>query len=203
MALDATSGDPLTIQSLDAAAEIARMRKSADRRRRATRAGDRTRRRHTGAPNPVGGSSLSGGRPGAGPALLEETVEQGPAGILRAEALSLLAVVRLYEDGFLEAATLLERGLGAAAGSPALRLQMLVTLSFALFNAGQPDAALRRVEDAVTSATRLGQPNLAQSGARHSGNAAVHTRRRAGPAHPATRTRVGGPPSEHSDGLAP
>jgi DNA-binding CsgD family transcriptional regulator len=74
--------------------------------------------------------------------------------------LCLLAIVRLSDDSFLEAAGLLERGLGETGDDLALRVQMLVTQSFARFNAGLLAAAVNSVEDAVSDAARLGQSHL-------------------------------------------
>ena len=104
-------------------------------------------------------TSTPGTLGGPGPAL-EKTIKQLGAGTLRAAALCLLAVVRLFDDSFLEATGLLERGLAETGADLALRVQMLVTLSFALVNTGQLAAAVTRIEDAVTNAARLGQPHL-------------------------------------------
>jgi predicted ATPase len=113
LALAATSGDQVTLQALDTAAESARMRgapaaaaelmelaiglggDTADRRLRAALhhfdAGDQERA-HT---------------------VLEETIEQLAPGDQRAEALIRLAVIRAYGDGFFEAAPLLQRARSA------------------------------------------------------------------------------------------
>jgi ATP/maltotriose-dependent transcriptional regulator MalT len=103
---------------------------------------------------------VDAGDPGRARAVLEKTIKYLGAGTLRAAALCLLAIVRLFDDSFLEATGLLERGLGETGDDLALRVQMLVTLSFALVNVGQLAAAVSRVEDAVTNAARLGQPHL-------------------------------------------
>ena len=114
LALAATSGDQVTLQALDTAAESARTRgapaaaaelmdlaiglggDTADRRLRSALhhfdAGDQERAR----------------------AVLEETIERLEPGDRRAEALTRLAVVRLHGDGFFEAARLLQRALSEA-----------------------------------------------------------------------------------------
>jgi len=160
LALATVTGDPRTLQSLDAAAEMAQIRgapaaaaelldlsiglggDTAERRIRAAR-------HHFDAEDP-----------GRARALLEETIKRCAPGTLRAQALNMLAVVRLCDDSFLEAARLLELARGEAGDDLALRVQTLVTLSYALVNSGQPEAGLRTIEDAVKHATRLGQPHL-------------------------------------------
>ncbi|MDT5283721.1 MAG: hypothetical protein QOJ20_4916 [Mycobacterium sp.] len=160
LALAATSGDQITLRALDTAAESARVRgapaaaaelvdlaiglggDTADRRLRSALhhfdAGDQERAR----------------------AVLEETIERLESGDRRAEALTRLAVVRLYGDGFFEAARLLQRALSEAdAGSP-LRVQILITLAFALLHANQPGASVQNAEEAVAQAERLDQPHL-------------------------------------------
>jgi ATP/maltotriose-dependent transcriptional regulator MalT len=103
---------------------------------------------------------MDAGDPGRARAVLEQTIDQLEAGPLRAAALCLLAIVRLFDDSFVQAAALLERGLDETGDDLALRVQMLVTLSFAQFNAGLLAAAVTSAEDAVTDATRLGHPHL-------------------------------------------
>ena len=58
------------------------------------------------------------------------------------------------------AAALLQRGLAETEDDLALRVLVRVTLAFARFNAGQLPSALEIGEEAVTDATRLGQPHL-------------------------------------------
>ena len=73
--------------------------------------------------------------------MLEETIEQLEPGDMRAEALIRLAVVRLYGDGFFEGARLLQRALSEADADSPLRVQILITLAYALLHANQPGAA--------------------------------------------------------------
>jgi DNA-binding CsgD family transcriptional regulator len=68
--------------------------------------------------------------------------------------------VRLLDDSFLEAARLLESVLDDAAALPALRAQMLITLSFALFNGDETAPALSRAQEAVATAESANAPAL-------------------------------------------
>jgi ATP/maltotriose-dependent transcriptional regulator MalT len=160
LALAATSGDQVTLQALDTAAESARIRgapaaaaelmdlaiglggDTADRRLRSALhhfdAGDQERAR----------------------AVLEETIERLGPGDRRAEALTRLAVVRLYGDGFFEAARLLQRALSEADPDSPLRVQILITLAFALLHANEPRTSVQMAEDAVAQAERLDEPHL-------------------------------------------
>lgn len=160
MALAATSADPVTLQVLDEAAQTARIRgapaAAAELLDFAIGLGGDTPERQIQSAS----HHLDAGDPGRARAVLEKTIKQLGAGTLRAAALCLLAVVRLFDDSFLEATGLLERGLAETGADLALRVQMLVTLSFALVNTGQLAAAVTRIEDAVTNAARLGQPHL-------------------------------------------
>jgi DNA-binding NarL/FixJ family response regulator len=92
--------------------------------------------------------------------MLENTVDTLTQSPLRAEALCVLAGVRLFDDSFVEAASLAKRALAEAAGELALRVQTLVTLSLALLNTGRFKAALRSAEEAVTDAGQLDDPRL-------------------------------------------
>ena len=160
LALASTSGDQVTLRALDTAAESARVRgapvaaaelmdlaiglggDTADRRLRSALhhfdAGDHERSR----------------------AVLEETIEQLAPGDLRAEALTRLAVVRLYGDGFFEGASLLQRALGEVHPDSPLRAQILITLAYALLQANRAEASVQMAEEAVAQAERLDQSHL-------------------------------------------
>jgi ATP/maltotriose-dependent transcriptional regulator MalT len=159
LALAATSADPVTLQVLDEAAQTARIRgapaAAAELLDLAIGLGGDTPERQIRSAT----HHLDAGDPGRARAVLEKTIKHLGAGTLRAAALCLLAIVGLSDD-FLEAAGLLERGLAETGDELALRVQMLVTLSFARFNAGLLAAAVNSVKDAVTDAARLGQPHL-------------------------------------------
>ncbi|MGD1348668.1 AAA family ATPase [Mycobacterium seoulense] len=155
LALSDTTGEQQTIAALDAAAEIARGRgapaAAAELLELAIGLGaDEPDRRIRCATYYFDASDPAHARQ-----VLDEVVAELPAGSMRAEALLQLGLVRLYDDSFLDAAELLEAGLLDSAGDPGVRVRILITLSFALLNAGRPDEAYQRVEQAVAEAERL------------------------------------------------
>jgi DNA-binding CsgD family transcriptional regulator len=160
LALSDATGEPETIKALDAAAEIAQARgapaAAAELLQLAISLGaDDPARRILCATHYFAASD-----PGRARQLLQAVVDDLPAGPLRAEALYQLALVRFYDDGFAEAAELLESGLPDCGADDALRVRMLIMLSYALFNAAQPERALDHVQQAVTEAERLGISSL-------------------------------------------
>ncbi len=160
LALAATSGDHVTLGALDAAAESARVRgapaAAAELMDLAIGlGGDTAERRLRSALHHFD----AGDQERAG-VVLEETVEMLPPGNQRAEALSRLAIVRLYGDGFLETSRLLQRALHDADDDSPLRVQILITLGYALLNANQAEAGLHTATEAVASAEQLGEPQL-------------------------------------------
>ncbi|MHA7666151.1 helix-turn-helix transcriptional regulator [Mycolicibacterium sp. HS_4_1] len=159
LALSDPSGKPETIVALDSAAEIAcsrgapaaaaemlelAMSLGADSEKREIRcaefyffAGDSQRAR----------------------VLLESVIGRVTSRDLRAEALSLLAVVRLYGDGLIEAMELLQRALDEVDDRLPLRVPILVTLAYAQYNAGRLEFAVNTADEAVVCAERLGEPS--------------------------------------------
>jgi ATP/maltotriose-dependent transcriptional regulator MalT len=160
LALSDATGEPQTIHALDNAAEIARARgapaAAAELLELAIGLGadDPFRRLRCAA------AYSAASDPGRAREVLGDIVKDLPPGPLRAEALHQLVVVRVSGDSFSEAADVLERALVETGDDLALHIQMLITLSFARFNAGQLLDAVNSVEDAVTEATRIGQPHL-------------------------------------------
>ena len=160
LALGATRGDAMTLNALDAAAASAHTRgapaAAAELLELAMRLGGDTpeRRIQTAAYH------FDAGDPTRARSLLEEAVTQMPAGGPRAEAIHTLALVRLYDDSFAEAADLLERGLEVTADDAALRVRMLITLALAAVNARGVPAGVRIAEEAVTNAVDVGDPGL-------------------------------------------
>jgi DNA-binding CsgD family transcriptional regulator len=160
LALGATNADPLTLGALDTAAESTRNRgapaAAAELLDLALRLGGDTpqRRMRSAAYHFDAGDPIRAGT------LLGETIEGLTPGVLRAEALCQLAVVRVFDDSFLEAVDLLQRALRETEGNFTLRVQTLVALSWALVNAGHLGAAVDTVEDAVAGAEQLAQPDL-------------------------------------------
>ena len=92
--------------------------------------------------------------------LLEATVAALPAGPQRAEAMSRLAAVAVFDSNFAQAADLLVRALDEVGDDTTLRAQLLVTLAFAQFNIGDMTGAADTVESAVAAATVADQPEL-------------------------------------------
>ena len=160
LALGATRGDLTILRALDGAAASASTRGAPDAAAELLElamqlGGDTPQRRIEAAAH-----HFDAGDPGRARSLLEETTSQMQAGPARAAALHLLALVRLYGDSWGEAAELLKQGLGEAAENVPLRVQMLVTLAFALVNTGDMPGALTTADDAVTDARELGHPPL-------------------------------------------
>jgi DNA-binding CsgD family transcriptional regulator len=160
LALAATSADPLTLQSLDAAAEMAGIRGAPEAAAELLDLaigldGGTVQRQIRSASYHFNAGELERPR-----AVLEQMIETLAPGVLLAEALTLLAAVRLLDGSFLIAARLLERALLETEVDLAFRVQTTVTLSFALLNVGDLDGAARCIEDAVAQASSLGAPNV-------------------------------------------
>lgn len=159
MALAAAAGDELTLSSLDTASELARSRGAPAAAAELLElaiglGGDTPERRIRSA-----AYHFNAGETGRARVVLQETIARLDPGRHRAEAFSLLGFVHLFDDGFVEAADVLTRALGEAGDDLALRTRVLITLSYARYNAGRFGAATRSIEDAVTHAERLGQPH--------------------------------------------
>ena len=156
----ATRADRETLQTLDEAAELARIRgaptAAAELLELAIGLGGDTSERRI----QLADYHFAAGNAGRARALLEETIDKPIPPTLRAHALSLLGVIAVFDEGFADAEALLQRALSEAPAAPAWRVQILVTLSFAQTNTGQIDAALATIEDAVREATILGQSHL-------------------------------------------
>lgn len=160
LALAATTGDPATLTALDTAADIARRRGAPEAAAEMltlalTLGGDTPQRRIQ-----LAGLHFNTGDTERARHLLERTVSEIGPGELRANALYLLAMVRMFDDSFVEAATVLERGLDEVGDIPPLRVQMLITLAFARFNAGLLAPAIVSIGDAVNGAEQCGSANL-------------------------------------------
>ena len=160
LALSDATGQPHTIQALDTAAEITRSRgapaAAAELLELAIGLGGNDPHRQIRC----AACYFAASDPGRAGQILEAVVADLPAGSLRAEALHQLVVVRVSGDSFASATGLLERGLAETGDDLSLRVQMLVTLSFAHFNAGQLLDAVNSVEQAVTAAALLGRADL-------------------------------------------
>jgi ATP/maltotriose-dependent transcriptional regulator MalT len=163
LALAATSADTATIAALDAAATSARSRgapaAAAELFDLAIALGDDRPERQIAS----AGCHLDASNSDRARALLEPAIGRLSPGPLRAQAITLLAVVRMYADSFAESAVLLERAVDDTAGNPALAVHVLVMLSYALISTRRTEATAT-VEEAVAKATALGpSPLLSQA----------------------------------------
>jgi tetratricopeptide (TPR) repeat protein len=160
LALASTTDDPETLETLDAAAASAQARgapaAAAELLELAIALGGDTPERRIR----LAGHCFDGGDPGRARALLERATAEMQPGPLRAEALNSLAIVRFVDDGYPDASHLLQRALTEDEPDPALRIPMLTTLAYILFNTGAPDEAWLHAEEAVTRAEKLGVPGL-------------------------------------------
>lgn len=161
LALAAVSGDPSTLEALDTAAELARSRGApAAAAELVTLAiglgGDTPRRRIHCA-----GHHFNAGDLGWARSLLQDTIDRlEPGHPLRAEALSQLAAVCLYDDSFAEGAAVVARALAEVGDNQILRAQLVVMLAQSQLNTGDLAGAIANLDDAVAGATGLNQPQL-------------------------------------------
>lgn len=160
LALASTTGDAETLAALDDAAAAADARgapaAAAELLELAIALGGDTAERRIR----LAGHCFDGGEPARAKALLERAIPDLRPGPLRAHALHSLAIVRFNDDGYLQASQLLRRALDEDEPDPALRIRLLTTLAHTLFNAGEPDAAWRCADEAVTHAEPLDAPGL-------------------------------------------
>jgi len=160
LALAACGDDPRAVASLDAAAEMAGIRGAPAAAAElldlaAGLGGDTSERRIRSARY-----HFSSGDARRARVLLGASIASSAPGPLRAEALGLLGVMEILEGSLTEATGLLKRALGDSGDDLELQARIQVPLSLALFNVGDRVAAARSADDAVSSATRGGQPHL-------------------------------------------
>jgi ATP/maltotriose-dependent transcriptional regulator MalT len=163
LALAATSADAATIEALDAAATSARSRgapaAAAELLDLAIALGDDRPERQIAS----AGCHLDASNSDRARALLEPAIGRLSPGPLRAQAITLLAVVRMYADSFAESAVLLQRAVDDTVGDPALAVHVLVMLSYALISTRGTEATAT-VDEAVAKASALGpSPLLSQA----------------------------------------
>jgi DNA-binding CsgD family transcriptional regulator len=156
LALAETSGESETVAALDAAAEIACNRgapaAAAELLELAFRLdADDPQRKIRCATHYFDASD-----PGRARQMLDAVVATQPPGVIRAEALHRLGLVRLHDDSFPEAAEVLEAAVRDSGTDIGLRVRVLISLSYALLNAGRFGDAYQRVQQAVTDAERHG-----------------------------------------------
>jgi DNA-binding CsgD family transcriptional regulator len=155
LALADPAGEAETLEALDTAADIARGRgaptAAAELLQLAIGLGGATGRRIQ-----LAECLFDAGDPYQACAILEEAVSVLAPGASRAEALQLLALVRLHTDSFLEAAELGRRALAdISSDESALRVNIMTCLAFAEVNTGATVVALRTISDAIDVAERL------------------------------------------------
>lgn len=92
--------------------------------------------------------------------ILEETIAKLEPGPLRAQALSLLGPVRIFDDSFVEGVAAMGRALDETTDNLALRVPTLVSMLMPMFNTGQLAAAAHLADGAVADASALGNPLL-------------------------------------------
>ena len=160
LALAATQADSTTLDALDVAAESARRRgapeTSAELIALAIRLGGDTPERRVR----LAGYHFNAGDSEQARVLLEKTVDAIPAGPLRARAMYLLGVVRMFNDSFPDSVEVLRKALGDVGSEDVLRVEVLVILAFAETNVGLADDALVSVSEAIALAEQHGMPNL-------------------------------------------
>jgi DNA-binding CsgD family transcriptional regulator len=92
--------------------------------------------------------------------ILERIVSTGASAYVHAEALGLLGLWNLLDGSSRDAANQLERAAAEVAEDQKLLAQILVALSFARLNIHAFDGAAHAADQAVTVATRSGEPQL-------------------------------------------
>ncbi|OBB67853.1 LuxR family transcriptional regulator [Mycobacterium sp. 852014-50255_SCH5639931] len=160
LALAATHADAATVDALDAAAQLASRRGAP-----AAAAEFMELARELGADSSERQIRCAAFHFNAGDAarardILEHTIGSPAPAHVHAEALSLLGLWSLLDGSSRDAAALLQRAVAGAAEDDELLVQILVPLSFARLNIREFDGAARAVHEAVTTATRLGEPRL-------------------------------------------
>ncbi|MDQ1495892.1 MAG: hypothetical protein QOG69_2375 [Actinomycetota bacterium] len=160
LALAATHGDAATLDALDAAAQLASRRGAP-----AAAAEFMELASELGANGPerqirCAAFHFNAGDAARARAILEQIISAPAPPHVHAQALSLLGLWTLLDGSSRDAAALLERAVAGAAEDDRLLVEILVPLSFARLNTRDFDGATRAVDEAVTTASRLGEPGL-------------------------------------------
>ena len=160
LALATVTDDQATVEALDTAAELARVRgapiAAAELLGLAMRLGGDTPDRQIRAAV----HHFNAGEAVRARALLNHIIEQPTPKSLQAAALRLLGLWSLLDGSSREAAELLDQALSDAGDDLALRVQILVPLAYVRFNVRRLDDAASCIADAVRTAERIGQPQL-------------------------------------------
>ncbi|MGE2689682.1 AAA family ATPase [Mycolicibacterium pulveris] len=160
LALAATMGDAETLRALDDAAASAHARgapaAAAELLNLAIQLGGDTHQRRI----LLATHTFDAGDPARARTLLEQSIAALKPGPLRAQARLSLAFVRFMADGYVEGRHLLAQALDEDTPDGPLRVSISIALAYALYMTGQPEAAWRLGEDAVSHAEPLGDPVL-------------------------------------------
>jgi DNA-binding CsgD family transcriptional regulator len=160
LALAATHGDTATLESLDAAAETARVRGAPVAAAELIDlaiglGGDTAQRRILSAAYHFNAGDAVRAR-----AELSYLIEDHPPGPLRAQALNLLGVMSQLGESLLDGADYLERALAEAGDDVELRVKILVSLAWVQIRLGRLGASASSIEAAVEDAEGLERPQL-------------------------------------------
>jgi DNA-binding CsgD family transcriptional regulator len=160
LALSVTNADRDILQSLDAAAGMAIVRGAPSAAAELLELaigldGDTPQRRIM-----LGGCLFNSGDGARAADVLNEVLATPAPARMRAEALNLLGVMSQIEDSLIDGAAQLERALVEAGDDDALRIQILVSLSWVQVRIGQLAASAQNIDEAVSDAVRLGRPEL-------------------------------------------
>jgi DNA-binding CsgD family transcriptional regulator len=155
LALATVTGDLATLEALDTAAEMARVRGApADAAELIELAinlgGDTPERRIL-----LAGCRFNSGDGASARVELEAVAASDAADVLRAEALNLLGMMSQLEGTLRDAANELDRALAAAGENLDLRARILTSLSWVQIHLGQLSESARSIEDAVMAAEHL------------------------------------------------
>jgi DNA-binding CsgD family transcriptional regulator len=167
-ALGSVGLDLDVLQDLDGAAELARRRgapaSAAELLNLAVRLGGATPERRLRLARHL----FDAGDPQQARRVAEEVVAALAPGEARAAALHLLAIIRLHDDSYVEAAALLDRALAEPEVEPRLRVRISVDQLFVLVNLGRIPDALALTAPTVADAEGAQEASLlaeAQAGA--------------------------------------
>jgi DNA-binding CsgD family transcriptional regulator len=160
LALAATHRDTATLESLDAAAETARIRGAPGAAAELVDlaiglGGDTPQRRILSAAHHFNAGDAAQAR-----VKLRYIIEQQAPGPFRAQAWNLLGVMSQLGDSLLDGADYLERALAEAADDLELRVKILVSLAWVQIRLGRLGASASNIENAVAGAERLGRSQL-------------------------------------------
>ncbi|MDT5207670.1 MAG: hypothetical protein QOF67_85, partial [Mycobacterium sp.] len=160
LALAASRADPDTLKALDTAADAARARGAPAAAAELLElaiglGGNSPSRRIRTAEHHFKAGDAERAR-----TLLEPTIDELRPGLLRGLALNLMAGICMYNDTFVEAATLLERALDDAETNPALLVQTQLSLTFTQGMSGKFEESLQNARQAVSNAEAIGYPPL-------------------------------------------